>query len=43
MRVALFAVAGVILGALASVGIYAAAQPAAHTAPPSQQISYGSR
>jgi hypothetical protein len=39
----LFAIGGVVLGAIASVAIYAAAQPAEHAAPPNQQISYGSR
>jgi hypothetical protein len=43
MRVILFAISGVLLGGVASVGIYAAAQPAEHAAPPNQQISYGSR
>ena len=43
MRVLLFAIGGVILGTVASVGIYAAAQPAEQAAPPNQQISYGSR
>lgn len=43
MGAILFAIAGLILGVVASVGIYAAAQPAEHAAPPNQQISYGSR
>jgi hypothetical protein len=43
MRVALAAVVGAVLGALASIGIYAAAQPTEHATPPNQQISYGSR
>jgi hypothetical protein len=43
MGAMLYAIGGVILGAVASVGIYAAAQPAEHAAPPNQQISYGSR
>jgi hypothetical protein len=43
MSTILFAIGGVILGAVASVGIYVAAQPAAHVSPPGQQISYGSR
>ena len=43
MSTILFAIGGVILGAVASVGIYAAAQPAEHAAAPNQQISYGSR
>jgi hypothetical protein len=43
MGAILFVIGGVILGVIASVGIYAAAQPAEHAAPPNQQISYGSR
>ena len=42
MRTAMFAVAGVILGILASIGIYAAAQPSEHAAT-TPQVSYGSR
>jgi hypothetical protein len=42
MRTALFAVGGAILGILASIGIYAAAQPAEHAAT-TPQVSYGSR
>jgi hypothetical protein len=43
MATILFAIGAVIMGALACVGIYAAAQPAEHAAPSNQQISYGSR
>ena len=42
VRNAVFAVVGAILGILASLGIYAAAQPAEHAAT-TPQVSYGSR